>query len=142
MKNLKVKTVIATVVSIGLLSSMVSMPAYSATYFECKPGYTFQTKGKASRCFKAGKDLFKSPNACVSVTIPVINRSVGHFLKKDHAGRADKCVGTYKVGPIRETSAVDLSCPSGYKLDVRQGADRCKKRIRAEAIPADKRTNK
>ncbi|MGI1678910.1 MAG: hypothetical protein K6L75_09275 [Cellvibrionaceae bacterium] len=117
-----------------LLAGSFSMQSSAATYFSCDSGYQFQVKNGAARCYKASKVLTKKPLACGNVFIPIINKSIGHFLRKDHQGRADKCVGTFKVGPVSNSNALDLACPAGYKLKVVSGADRCEKRVRAKAV--------
>ena len=125
-----------------LLLGAFSAPGFSATYYACDSGYTFQVQNNAARCFKAASWSYKSPLACGNVTVPVINRSIGHFLKKDHQGNADKCVGTFKVGPVTNSNVLDLACPAGYGLEVRAGADRCRKRIEAVAKAPNRKVNR
>lgn len=132
---MKTLNIAVAIVILGFLSASYSAPVYSATYFKCVNGYSFETNGNnAARCFKAAKKEYKSPSKCANVHIPVINKSIGHFLKKDYQGNKDKCVGKFKVGPVSNENAVDLMCPSGFRLEVRRGTDRCFKSIPAKAI--------
>lgn len=127
----------------GFLFFSFSSETQARAYFKCSSGYSFQTNGNDSaRCFKAAENEYKSPNTCGNVNIPVINKSIGHFLKKDHAGKADKCVGQYKIGPVTNVSVIDLSCPMGYGLEVNKGTDQCKKVIPAKAIAPTVRVNR
>lgn len=122
--------------------SAVSSKAQAATYFKCEAGYTFQVSGSAARCFKAATVQSRAPIACKNVTIPGINKSVGHFLKKDYQGNRDKCVGTFKVGPVTNTSVLDLACRHPYALRVRNGTDRCTKNLPAKALAPVKRVQR
>jgi hypothetical protein len=76
---------------------------------------------------------YKSPNKCLNVRVPIINKSIGHYLRKDHKGKSDKCVGTFKVAGVTNHNVVDLACPHGYGLEVKNGTDRCKKSVPAVA---------
>ncbi len=139
---MKLSALIKLSIASAALVFTFTLPAHAATYYKCKSGYNFETKSGAARCYKAASASYKSPLACGNVTIPVINKSVGHFLKKDHQGKADKCVGTFKVGFNQQTSALDLACPAGYSLEIRSGADRCKKSIPASVRAPEVKVNK
>ena len=129
------RTLKASVV-VGLVCFGVSSPSVAGTYYKCKSGFQFQTTSDAARCYKPARNTYKAPNACGNVTVPGANVSVGHFLQRDYQGNADKCVGTFKVGPMKNTNVLALACPNGYRLEVRDGADRCKKRIGAKVEAA------
>ena len=120
---------------VGCLLCSYSSPSFSANYFKCSAGYTFQTNGNDSaRCFKPEGKEYRRPNSCPKTHVPIINKSVGHFLKKNHQGIADKCVGKFKVGSVSNENVLDLTCPAGYLLEIRSGVDRCSKTIKAKAI--------
>ena len=129
------------VTAVFLLS--YSAPSYSASFYKCPISYSFQTNGNDSaRCFKAERKNFRAPKKCPNVHIPVINKSIGHFLKIDYQGNSDKCVGTFKVGPVSNSNAIALGCPTGYRLEVRRGAERCYKTIPAKSIAPSKRVTR
>ncbi|MGH1471508.1 MAG: hypothetical protein ACRBCS_09960 [Cellvibrionaceae bacterium] len=140
--SLKASKTFYLTLSAFLLAGSFSMQSSAATYFACDSGYQFQVKNGAARCYKASKMLTKKPLACGNVFIPIINKSIGHFLRKDYQGRADKCVGTFKVGPVTNSNALDLACPSGYRLKVVRGADRCEKRVPAKAVAPTRRVSR
>ena len=71
------------VTAVFLLS--YSAPSYSASFYKCPISYSFQTNGNDSaRCFKAERKNFRAPKKCPNAHIPVINKSIGHFLKIDY----------------------------------------------------------
>lgn len=131
---------IVLLVSAG--TSTISVKAQAATYFKCESGYTFQVSGSSARCYKAASRGYTAPLACANVVVPVINKSVGHFLDKDFDRNKDKCVGTFKIGPVTNTNVLDLVCRRGYSLEVRRGTDRCFKNISAKALAPVKRTQR
>ena len=143
-KIMKITTIISlfTVLLVSSAFTGVSSKAHAATYYKCESGYKFQVNGKAARCYKAASKDYTAPLKCKNVTIPAVNRSIGHFLKRDHAGNRDKCVGTFKIGPVTNTNVLDLSCRHGYQLEVRKGKDRCFKTIKAKAVAPTKRVNR
>jgi hypothetical protein len=131
---MKITSLITLTLVTGLFLLSYSAPSFSASFYKCQNGYSFQTNGNNSaRCFKAASKIYKSPNKCANVYISILKKSVGHFLKTDHDGKADKCVGTFKMGPITNTNAAPLACSTGYGLEVRNGADRCYKNVPAES---------
>lgn len=129
---MKITPLVTLTLLTGLYLLSYSAPSYSASFYGCLNGYSFETNGNNSaRCFKAASKRYKSPKKCASVFIPILKKSVGHFLKTDHEGKADKCVGTFKLGPITNTNDVPLTCSTGYGVEVKNGADRCVKTIPA-----------
>ena len=128
--------------SLLLSVSGFSVPSFAATYYSCQSGYNFQVNNNAARCYKPSTTVTANPLACGNVTIPGINQSVGHFLRRDYQGNADKCVGTFKVGPVTNTNALDLGCPSGYTLQVKSGADTCRKTIAASTKAPTQQVNR
>mgnify|MGYP000382924218 CR=1 FL=1 len=129
------------------LTALVLVGSYSssssaATYYSCDSGYEFQVSNGAARCFRAESFLSKSPDACGNATIPLVNQSVGHFYRKNYQGNRDKCVGTFKVGPVTNTNVLDLSCTPGYSLKVSSGKDRCERRIPPKAVAPTRSVNR
>lgn len=140
---MKITSLITLVLVTGVYLLGYSSPSYSANYYKCSSGYKFQTNGNDSaRCFKAAKMTYKSPNKCLSIRVPIINKSIGHYLRKDHEGKSDKCVGTFKVAGITNHNVVDLVCPHGYGLEVKNGTDRCKKAVPAASKAPSVRVNR
>ena len=132
---MKIFTLISLTLVTGAFLLGYSSPSYSATFFKCQSGYSFETnRNNSARCFKAASKKYKQPLRCPNKTIPIINKSIGHFLRKDYQGNADKCVGQFKVGPISNVSVLDMVCPSGYRLLVKSRSDRCSKNVKAQAI--------
>ncbi len=115
-----------------LLIGGFSTNTMAAAYWGCNGGYNFQVNNNAARCYKQSSVVYADPLPCGNITIPAINQSIGHFFRRDYQRTADKCVGTFKIGPVSNTNAVDLACPVGYSLEVRSGNDRCRK-----TVPAD-----
>lgn len=138
---------ILTLISLTLVTAAFllgySSPSYSATFYQCSSGYTFETnRNNSARCFKAASKTYRQAVRCPNKRIPIINKSIGHFLRKDYQGNADKCVGQFKVGPISNVSVLDMVCPSGYRLLTKSGSDRCYKNVRAEAIKPSVRVSR
>jgi len=141
MKNLTINTLlVASIVSVGLSAPISS--ASAAPYFACNPGYTFQVKNRAARCHKPAGVMTKPLKRCGSVRIPVINKRVGHFYKKNHRGNKDMCVGQFKVGPVTNSNAVEIGCPSGYSKRITPQRDRCVKSRPASNLPPMKTVNR
>ncbi|GAC18233.1 hypothetical protein [Paraglaciecola arctica] len=132
---MKITSLITLALVTGMLLLSYSPPSHSAdTFWGCGNGWSFETKHNSSaRCFKAAGKTYKSPKKCASVYIPILKKSVGHFLKTDHDGKADKCVGTFKLGPMTNSNVVPLACATGYGMEVKNGADRCVKPVPAES---------
>lgn len=125
-----------------LFAGGFAAPSFSATYYSCDNGYNFQINNNAARCYRPATTQSASPLPCGNVLIPVINRSVGHFLRRDFQGNADKCVGTFKVGPVTNTNALDLACPAGYTLRINRGADTCRKTVAAQTKAPTRQVNR
>ncbi|MCG8671630.1 MAG: hypothetical protein MI867_19650 [Pseudomonadales bacterium] len=127
-------------VSVAVLSGLMlpNQSVHAATYFTCKPGYSFQVnQNSAARCFKAESFSYKSPLKCPSIRI--LNKSVGLFLNVDARSNKDMCEGKDPLGTIHSRN---LACASGYTLDTKKGKDRCKKRFPAKAEAPSKRVNR
>jgi hypothetical protein len=127
----------------GLFLLSYSAPSYSASFYKCQRGYSFETNGNDSaRCFKPARKIYKSPKKCANVYVAILKKSVGHFLKTDHEGKADKCVGTFKLGPVTNSNVVPLACASGYGMEVKNGADRCVKIAPAESKTPNRKVSR
>jgi hypothetical protein len=131
---MKIISLITLTLVTGVLLLSYSAPSYSASFYKCQNGYSFETnRNNSARCFKAASKSYKAPNKCANVYIPILKKSIGHFLKTDHDGKADRCVGIFKLGPVSNSNAVALACSTGYGLEVKKGTDRCYKNVAAES---------
>lgn len=142
MKMNKRKISLSTIRLIFGALVVMSYTANADTYFACSSGYTFQSKNNAARCYKPATYKITRLKPCPSVYIPVVNKKIGHFYKKDYQGKKDMCVGTFKVGPVTNTNALETACPSGYSKQIRSGRDRCRKPMPAKKIPPTKAVNR
>jgi len=141
MNHAKKLTGYGIIIIAGLFLSQIQT-ATAATYYKCMSGYNFQTVSDAARCYKPQSTSYKSLNRCASVHIPIANKSIGHFYKKNHQGNKDMCVGTFKIAGITNTNAVEITCPSGYAKQILSGKDRCRKTIPSKVKAPDIRVNK
>lgn len=122
--------------------TLLTNVATADTYFACSSGYTFQYKNNAARCYKPANYMFTSLQACPKRYIPVINKKIGTFYKKNHQGNKDMCVGQFKVGPVTNSTALNTTCRSGYSKQITSGKDRCRKPQPAKKIPPTKQVNR
>jgi len=129
MKINKIFTTSSLSIALLFVTAFHTTNLKARTYFGCPSGFTHQVDNNASRCFRASSKSVKPPNACMHIRIPVINKSIGHYLRKNKVGNADKCVGTFKIGPVTNENVVNLSCRRGYSLKINTGYDKCEKRI-------------
>jgi hypothetical protein len=114
--------------SLGALALMgAAAPAHAATYWTCEPGFVFQVDNNtAARCYKAQDTDYTAPIPCPRINTPL--GPLGAALREDVVGKNDACAtnvaGNIITGP--------LACNLGWTLEIREGADRCKRTTPSE----------
>lgn len=132
MKTTLWKVLTGSLLLAGLITTQISS-ASAATFYKCGSNFNFETNGDAARCYKpAGWSTHPVNTKCAAIHIPIINKSIGHFYRKNYQGNKDMCVGTFKVAGVTNTNTVEIGCPAGYSKQIRSGTDVCRKPTKAE----------
>ena len=137
--------IFSTFLSMSNLLIIFVLPVSSASaelYYECKAGYSLQSKGRAVRCHRAGKTEVKPPKRCAKEYIASIKQKISLSLKVDSSRKEDQCIGLYKEGNKSKKMIKKVICPRGYLKKINAQKDTCIKTSPEKNLPPLKGVNK
>lgn len=118
--------VVAAVISASFGLSVSDVGA--ETYYTCRSGFDFQTSGDAARCYQAGRVETGAVRPCLP----------GQRFQIDYNRNRDMCytgIGTAAL-------SAPPGCPNGWRLTVRNGADRCERRLNPQVEAPTRAVNR